>query len=50
VGCDGADVGSCVAFVSDGNAGDIYAMNADRSGVTNLTRNPADDIAPAWQP
>ena len=33
----------------DGN-GEIYAMNADGSGLTNLTNNPADDADPAWSP
>ena len=29
--------------------GEIYAMNADGSGLTNLTNNPAsDDEYPAW--
>src|SRR5437899_1693387 len=40
-----------IAFVSgrDGNA-EIYVMNADGSGVTRLTDNPAVDEAPAWSP
>jgi len=25
-------------------------MNADGSGQRNLTRNPADDVGPAWSP
>jgi Tol biopolymer transport system component len=39
------------AFVSerDGNR-EIYVMNADGSGVRNLTTNPADDRDPAWSP
>src|SRR5438034_1052892 len=40
-----------IAFVSerDGNA-EIYVMNADGSGVTRLTDNPAVDRNPAWWP
>jgi TolB protein len=43
--------GSQIAFASnqDGNL-DIFVMNADGSGKTNLTRNPAEDTDPAWQP
>ena len=29
---------------------EVYVMNADGSGQTNLTRNPAHDFAPAWSP
>ncbi|HTD68815.1 MAG TPA: hypothetical protein VK647_00065, partial [Gemmatimonadales bacterium] len=40
-----------IAFVSprDGNY-DIYTMNADGSGLVNLTNNPMLDDAPAWSP
>jgi Tol biopolymer transport system component len=40
-----------IAFQSnrDGN-NEIYVMNGDRSRLTNLTNNPADDIEPAWSP
>ncbi len=40
-----------IAFTSDrdGN-GDIYAMNADGSGLTRLTSSPGDDSDPAWFP
>jgi hypothetical protein len=40
-----------IAFTSnrDGNE-EIYVMNADGSGQTRLTNNPADDMCPAWQP
>ncbi len=38
-----------IAFASedDGNR-EIYVMNADGSGQTNLTNNPADDLSPSW--
>jgi Tol biopolymer transport system component len=41
----------CLAFVSsrDDNS-EIYVMNADGSGQTRLTNNPALDMAPAWSP
>ena len=35
------------ATVRDGNA-EIYVMNPDGSGQTNLTNNPAEDSTPAW--
>jgi TolB protein len=37
-----------VAFVSnrDGN-NEIYTMNPDGSGQTNITKNPSQDLAPA---
>ena len=40
-----------IAFVSerDGNA-EIYVMNADGSGQTRLTNNPANDSIPACGP
>lgn len=40
-----------IAFVSnrDGNL-EIYVMNADGSGQTRLTNNPASDFGPAWSP
>ena len=40
-----------IAFYSDrdGNA-EIYVMNADGTGQTNLTNNPAHDYSPAWSP
>jgi Tol biopolymer transport system component len=33
----------------DGNA-EVYVMNADGSGQTNLSNNPADDTVPDWSP
>jgi hypothetical protein len=33
-----------------GSTTDIYLMNADGTGLANLTRNEADDAAPAWSP
>lgn len=40
-----------IVFVSqrDGNS-EIYRMNADGSGQTNLTVNPAYDVEPVWSP
>src|SRR6266550_3870165 len=40
-----------IAFTStrDGNS-EIYVMNADGTGVTRLTDNPAADGDPAWSP
>jgi TolB protein len=31
-------------------SGDIYVIDVDGSGLTNLTTNPADDTKPAWSP
>ena len=45
--------GTRLAFASGGDDGDpeIYAMNAaDGSEITNLTENPARDVAPVWRP
>jgi Tol biopolymer transport system component len=41
-----------IAFTRSGpnNPGEVYTMNADGSGVTNITNNPAGDITPAWSP
>ncbi|HEY9283827.1 MAG TPA: DUF4214 domain-containing protein, partial [Pyrinomonadaceae bacterium] len=40
-----------VLFTSqrDGNA-EIYVMNGDGTGLTNLTNNPAQDVTPVWSP
>ena len=43
--------GSRIAFTSDRDGSvDIYAMNADGSGVTRLTNDRAWDLVPAWSP
>src|SRR3990170_3709760 len=52
--CDGGGQPATakIAFVSDrdGNA-EIYVMNADGSGLTNLTNNPESDFfRNAWSP
>ena len=40
-----------IAFVSNRDGNDeIFVMNGDGSGLTNLTNNPADDQAPFWSP
>ena len=43
--------GRKIAFVTDrdGNR-EIYVMNPDGTGQTNLTRSRADDRAPSWVP
>src|SRR3989440_484836 len=45
----GRPAGGQIAFTTerDGNV-DIYLMNADGSGVTRLTNNPAGDFWPVW--
>ncbi len=44
---DGARIAFCAG--RDGN-NEIYVMNADGSGQTNITNNPASDCDPAWGP
>lgn len=40
-----------IAYRNNGSGEyNIYAMNANGSGRTNLTNNPAFDVAPAWSP
>ena len=40
-----------IAFTSDRDGNwEIYAMNADGSGVVRLTNNSADDWYPSWSP
>ena len=43
--------GTKIAFTSgrDGNL-EIYTMNADGTGQTNVTNNAARDVEPAWAP
>ena len=47
----GAPATGRIAFASnrDGNA-EVYVMNADGSGQTNLTNNPASDAVATWSP
>ena len=44
--------GDKIAFVATGNEGfdDVYVMNVDGSGVTNLTDHPSPDEGPTWSP
>src|SRR3990172_8944581 len=43
--------GGVIAFESDRTGdGDIWVMNPDGSGQTNLTNNPDDDIVASWSP
>jgi len=43
--------GSKIAFTRYGaNASDIYVMNADGSGIVQLTNTPGNDDQPAWSP
>jgi Tol biopolymer transport system component len=40
-----------IVFVSNRDGNDeVYRINADGTGLQNLTRNPADDSSPAWSP
>jgi Tol biopolymer transport system component len=40
-----------IAFASDRSGNfEIYVMNADGSGVTNLSNHAANDLFPAWSP
>ena len=46
-----SEAGSMIAFASDRDGDfDIYLMNADGSGLQQLTRNDADDFEPTWSP
>jgi Tol biopolymer transport system component len=47
---DLAPDGKKIVFDSSPYLDDIYVMNADGSGVTKLTHNPAYDIYPDWSP
>jgi len=43
--------GERLVFLSDRDANsEIYVMNTDGSGQTNLTNNPASDWSPHWSP
>lgn len=40
-----------IAFASDRSGNfEIYSMNADGSGVMNISNHPANDLFPAWSP
>lgn len=40
-----------IAFSSNRNGNfEIYVMNTDGTGITNLTNNPANDEQPSWSP
>src|SRR5262249_58093288 len=47
--------GRKIAFTANSNGssngvGDIFTMNPDGSGQTQLTNDPADDYGPCWSP
>ncbi len=43
--------GKRIAFTSEDKKGsEIYVMNSDGSGLTQLTDSPAEDFYPAWRP
>jgi serine/threonine-protein kinase len=42
--------GERLAFSSLGQGGDVYVINADGTGLRNLTRHPAPDSRPEWSP
>ncbi|MDW8069715.1 MAG: hypothetical protein RML46_12490 [Anaerolineae bacterium] len=46
--------GRRIAFVAPGvgreNNADIFVVNADGSGLFNLTEHPAEDLQPTWSP
>ena len=47
----GAPAAAKIAFESDRDGNyEVYVMNADGSGQTNLTNNPAMDASPTWSP
>src|SRR4051794_31362730 len=41
-----------ITFQSDRNNGplDVFVINSDGNGETNLTNNPASDAVPEWSP
>jgi TolB protein len=49
--CSPSAVPGRIAFVSQVNGDpDIYIVNSDGSGLTNLTNNPRSELGPAWSP
>ena len=43
--------GGRIAFESDRSGNwDIWVMNPDGTGLTNLTQSPEDELYPAWSP
>jgi Tol biopolymer transport system component len=51
--CDWSPDGKKIAFTTDmdyPSDPEVYVINADGSGLTNLTRNSAVDTDPAWSP
>ena len=50
-GCGGGSEDGKIAFESDRDGDlEIFVMNADGTGVTQLTNNDADDWHPVWSP
>jgi len=50
-GCGGGSEDSKIAFESDRDGdSEIFVMNADGTGVTQLTDNDDGDWDPAWSP
>ncbi len=51
VGCSGGSEDGKIAFTSDRDGDEeIFVMNADGTGVTQLTDNDVDDRSPVWSP
>src|SRR5262245_23782297 len=49
--CGAADAAGRLVFSSGrSGSGDIYVVQADGSGETRLTTDPADDFDPSWSP
>jgi Tol biopolymer transport system component len=44
------DVNSLTGKIIYSSEGDVYVINADGSGRTRLTDNPAEDFDPVWSP
>jgi Tol biopolymer transport system component/ABC-type branched-subunit amino acid transport system substrate-binding protein len=42
--------GRMVFYSNRSGNNEIYVMNGDGTGLTNLTNNPADDVGPIWSP